>query len=287
MIDICVNLQNGQFSENLSTVLERAHEAGVSGILGCATDLTLAQRNITLCEESLARPNWPELLSTAGVHPHDAETWQDSDDLHLATLCQSPWVRAVGECGLDFNRNYSAPTAQRKAFQAQIAIACQVQKPLFVHDRDSDGEVLGLLKDQDNLPPVVIHCFTGSAAELDGYLEAGFFIGITGWLCDAKRGQTLRELVARIPNDRILVETDAPFLRPHNAPPNDQLFANTEAALGKYRRRNEPALLNYVLSALAEQRKQSPTELAEFCAANANTLFGFNHRPADPELLGG
>ena len=275
MIDICVNLQNGQFSEDLFMVLKRAHHAGVKGILGCATDLNLAERNVALCTESLKRPNLPQLLSTAGVHPHDAETWKDSDGPRLAALCESTWVRAVGECGLDFNRNYSAPKAQRRAFQAQIDVACQVQKPLFVHDRDSNGEVFQSLMAQGQLPPVVIHCFTGSADELDNYLDAGFYIGITGWLCDAKRGQTLRELVMRIPDHQLLIETDAPLLRPHNAPANDRLFTDAYAASKKNRRRNEPALLPYVAAVLAEQRQQSPAELAELCTANANTLFGF------------
>ena len=275
MIDICVNLQNGQFSEDLFMVLKRAHHAGVKGILACATDLNLAERNVALCTESLKRPNLPLLLSTAGVHPHDAETWKDSDGPRLAALCESTWVRAVGECGLDFNRNFSAPKAQRRAFQAQIDVACQVQKPLFVHDRDSNGEVFQSLMAQGQLPPVVIHCFTGSADELDNYLDAGFYIGITGWLCDAKRGQTLRELVTRIPDPQLLIETDAPFLRPHNAPANDRLFTDAYAASKKNRRRNEPALLPYVAAVLAEQRQQSPAELAELCTANANTLFGF------------
>ena len=275
MIDICVNLQNGQFSEDLFMVLKRAHHAGVKGILGCATDLNLAERNVALCTESLKRPNLPQLLSTAGVHPHDAETWKDSDGPRLAALCESTWVRAVGECGLDFNRNFSAPKAQRKAFQAQIDVACQVQKPLFVHDRDSNGEVFQSLMAQGQLPPVVIHCFTGSADELDNYLGAGFYIGITGWLCDAERGQTLRELVTRIPDNQLLIETDAPFLRPHNAPANDQLFTDAYAASRQNRRRNEPALLSYVAAVLAEQRQQSPAQLAELCTANANTLFGF------------
>jgi len=275
VIDICVNLQYGQFSEDLFMVLKRAHHAGVKGILGCATDLNLAERNVALCTESLKRPNLPLLLSTAGVHPHDAETWKDSDGPRLAALCESTWVRAVGECGLDFNRNFSAPKAQRRAFQAQIDVACQVQKPLFVHDRDSNGEVFQSLMARGQLPPVVIHCFTGSADELDNYLDAGFYIGITGWLCDAKRGQTLRELVTRIPDNQLLMETDAPFLRPHNAPANDQLFTDAYAASRQNRRRNEPALLSYVAAVLAERRQQSPAELAELCTANANTLFGF------------
>jgi TatD DNase family protein len=276
VIDICVNLHNEQFSTDLAALLERAQDAGVVGILACATDLKIAQSNVHLCQQSLQKQHWPQLLSTAGVHPHDAQTWQDADSERLEKLCLNPFVRAVGECGLDFNRNFSDPAAQRYAFQAQIDLASQVKKPLFVHDRDSRGEVLRHLQRSPTLPPVVIHCFTGNAKELDDYLNAGFFIGITGWLCDAKRGQALRELVKLIPNDRLLVETDAPFLRPQNAPPNNQLFKDTGNDRKNSRRRNEPALLAYVLESLSEQRQQGIDALKSICADNARTLFGFD-----------
>ena len=121
-----------------------------------------------------------------------------------------------------------------------------------------------------------MHCFTGSADELDNYLKADCYIGITGWLCDEARGGALRELVPLIPDNRIMIETDGPFLRPHNAPENARLFPDTLAALKKYRRRNEPALLPFVLNRLAELRRQSPQELAQRCSANAQRLFGFD-----------
>ena len=273
MIDICVNLHNSQFTGDLTALLTRAKAAGVQGILGCATDLKVAEHNIALCNQAQQQALWPQLLTTAGVHPHDADRWGDDDCERLTALCNNPAVAAVGECGLDFNRNFSAADAQRRAFDAQIDVACQVNKTLFVHDRDSDGEVLKHLQQPSKLPAVVIHCFTGTAKDLARYLEAGFYIGITGWLCDVKRGAGLRELVKEIPSDRLLIETDAPFLRPQNAP---KRVANAATESRYSRRRNEPALLSYVLTVLAEQRQQSVETLASACRVNASRLFGFS-----------
>ena len=273
MIDICVNLHNSQFTGDLTTLLARAKTAGVQGILGCATDLTVAEKNIALCNQAQQHASWPQLLTTAGVHPHDADRWVDYDCGRLAALFSNSAVAAVGECGLDFHRNFSAADAQRRAFAAQIDVACQVNKTLFVHDRDSDGEVLKHLQRPSKLPAVVVHCFTGTAKDLARYLEAGFYIGITGWLCDIERGAELRELVKEIPSDRLPIETDAPFLRPQNAPRG---VASTAIESRQYRRRNEPALLSYVLAVLAEQRQQSIETLANTCSTNACDLFGFS-----------
>ena len=276
MIDICVNLQNSQFGNDRSEILERAAQAGITGILVCSTDLDMVSANQTLCERAQEETSWPQLLTTAGVHPHDAQTWKETDSERLRKLSKDSLVSAIGECGLDFNRNFSEPKAQRRAFQAQIEVASETTLPLFVHDRDSQGEVLHWLSQPIWPPSIIVHCFTGSAEELDNYLNADCYIGITGWLCDEVRGRALRELARLIPDNRLMIETDGPFLRPHNAPENARLFPDTLAALKKYRRRNEPALLPFVLNQLAQLREQSPQELAQLCSANAQRLFGFD-----------
>ena len=276
MIDICANLQNSQFAQDRSAVLERAAEAGVEGILACSTDLDMALDNQTLCKQAQTENSWPTLATTAGVHPHDAQKWQDADSERLRMLSANPFVSAIGECGLDFNRNFSEPAAQRRAFQAQIEVACETHKPLLVHDRDSNGEVLHWLTQPTHCPSAVVHCFTGNATELEKYLDAGCYIGITGWLCDRTRGDELRKLVSLIPDGRLMIETDAPFLRPQNAPDNERMFVGRFSAQKKYRRRNEPALLGFVLSQLAELRQQNPEDLAQLCATNAKRLFGFD-----------
>lgn len=183
-------------------------------------------------------------------------------------------VCAVGECGLDFNRNFSTQEEQIRAFQAQIEVAIEVSKPLFVHDRESQGQVLKMLT-KTNLPPTVIHCFTGSENDLRGYLEAGFYIGITGWICDEKRGEDLRTMVKQIPLDKLLVETDAPFLRPQNAPSD---FVSNHGIAAKWKKRNEPALLAWVVEEIAKHRQESVEHIAQATSNNAKLLFGFTNR---------
>ena len=190
------------------------------------------------------------------------KTWRRDGLEALRALAADPAVRALGETGLDFNRNYSPKPAQLAAFEAQLELACEIELPLFVHDRDASTEVHRLLaRYRDRLAGVVVHCFTADGAALDAYLDIECHIGITGWVCDTRRGGALRALVPRIPTELLLVETDAPFLRPHNAP----------KARG---RRNTPALLPYVIATLAELRGVEPESLAATTTQNARHLFG-------------
>jgi TatD DNase family protein len=272
IVDIGVNLLNRQFQSDQDAVIERARAAGVGGMLITATDLNTTKSAIARCSS-------PDLFCTAGIHPHDAgradsASSADEDWLEqLASLAQSTVVRAVGETGLDFNRNYSPANIQIDFFRRQIELAQQINKPLFVHDRDSEGEVFKQLQLAGLLPPVVIHCFTGNAVELDQYLAADYYIGVTGWITDPRRGATLAELVTKIPLNRLLIETDAPFLRPHNTPTT---FISEHNLPAKRKRRNEPALLPYVLDKLALHRRETKTEIAAATTANASRLFGFN-----------
>ena len=263
LFDIGVNLTSSQFRKDCDAVLERAKQAGVNHIMITATNIESSITAIALCEKY-------DLLCTAGVHPHDAAEVPQDWLTQLQSLVVRGPVRAVGETGLDFNRNFSPRAAQIDVFRAQIELAQQVDRPLFVHDRDSDGEVLRQLQDAGALPATVIHCFTGTQADLDGYLAQGFYIGITGWITDLKRGQTLRELVKHIPLDRLLLETDAPFLRPANTP---ETFALNNQLGNKHKRRNEPALLPYVLDVVAEHRNEDRDEILKATTENANRLF--------------
>ena len=270
MIDICVNFLNRQLQADPKGILTRAEACGIKGMVMCATDLAMVADNIALCTDPIAGKNL-QYRTTAGVHPHDASTWHSSSQVQLMEFASNPYVCAIGECGLDFNRNFSTQEAQIFAFQEQIEVAIEVNKPLFVHDRESRGQVLKLLT-PSNLPPTVIHCFTGSEEELKGYLEAGFYIGITGWICDLKRGEDLRALVKQIPLDKLLVETDAPFLRPQNAPLD---FASTHGIAAKWKKRNEPALLGWVIEEIAKQREESVEQITQASSRNAKLLFGF------------
>ncbi len=264
-IDICVNLDNSQFDKDRADVLGRAWDAGLCGLLLTAT-------NLASTRQAIAWSDPPRLLCTAGVHPHEAAAVDDGWVDELEQLAGHAAVRAIGETGLDFNRNYSPPEAQLRVFREQIEIARRLDKPLFVHDRDSAGAVYEALTCAGDLPPTVIHCFTGSASDLDAYLDAGFYIGITGWVADVKRGAELRALLPRIPLERLLLETDAPFLRPHNTPAS---FTVDNALPGRWKKRNEPALLPWVCAAVADCYGFEVETVAAASYQNAATLFGF------------
>ncbi|MEM7001381.1 MAG: TatD family hydrolase [Pseudomonadota bacterium] len=268
--DICVNLLNTQFNKDRDAVLSRAASCGVTRMMITATDIQTSRAAQAWCTAD-------NLFCTAGVHPHDIGSVSDDWLDQLRTLAGAPAVRAIGETGLDFNRNFSPRDAQLQGFEAQIELACSLHKPLFVHDRDSQGEVLKCLqKFQAGLPPVVVHCFTGTEDELKGYLEQDFYIGITGWVADQRRGAELREIVGQIPLARLLIETDAPFLKPHNVPADFLLQMGLDAASNKNaKRRNEPAMLPFVAAAIAAHRPESEAEIAAASTANARRFFGF------------
>ena len=259
--DIGANLLHKQFDSDREEVIARANAAGVTRLLITCTDLSESARGIEFCR---GRPE--AVWCTAGVHPHDAKDVEAGWLARLADLADNPEVAALGEMGLDFNRNFSPPEQQIEVFRSQLETAAALGKPVFVHDRDSNGQVFELLNNYaSELAGVVVHCFTGTGGDLAHYLEAGFYIGITGWLCDKRRGQPLRDLVPDIPMQQLLVETDAPYLRPHNAP----------AALNATdKRRNEPALLRCVIEKIAELTGHRPAQIARASHENASVLFG-------------
>lgn len=256
MIDIGANLTNRSFDGDRDAVLDRARSAGLRGILVTGTSVAESRAAARLAA------GHADLWSTAGVHPHDAKSvpagWIDD----IAALAGEPKVVAIGETGLDFNRNYSPPAVQRDVFAAQIDLAGRLDMPLFVHDRDSGGETARLLAGHGANPEsVVIHCFTGTAEDLDTWLDAGYYIGVTGWICDPRRGDELRTLAPRIPDDRLLIETDAPFLIPRTMRPMPRT------------RRNEPAFLPEVVNALATLRDTTAAAIAETTGNNARRAF--------------
>ncbi len=260
--DIGVNLLHKRFNRDREDVIARAHAAGVAHMLVTCTDLQESAQGIAFC-----RDREHGFWCTAGVHPHHAKDTGPDWVAELTAQAANPQVKAVGEAGLDFNRDYSPRARQIEVFRAQLEVAAAVGKPVFVHERESGGTVAAMLGEfADELTGAVVHCFTGTREELGRYLDAGFHIGITGWLCDERRGQPLRDLVTDIPLDRLLVETDAPFLRPHNAPP--------DPAIASDKRRNEPALLNYVIEVVAQLHGREPAEVAAITHRNASIVFG-------------
>jgi len=204
--------------------------------------------------------------TTAGVHPHNAKDWDAAALARLRELAEpTAHIAAIGECGLDYNRNFSPPQAQRQCFEDQLALAAQLGKPVFLHERDAFDDFVSILKKRRaNLPGAVVHCFTGGQTELETYLALDCYIGITGWVCDERRGAHLVPLLPRIPADRLLLETDAPYLLPRNLP------RNLRGKSG----RNEPCFLPHIAACVAEIVGKTPAQLAEETSANARRLFG-------------
>lgn len=260
LIDIGANLTHESFRRDLAAVLERAHGAGVERMV-----VTGASREGSEDALGLARQHAGVLYSTAGVHPHHAGDYGADVDALLRDLACDPMVVAIGETGLDYYRDLSPRPAQRTAFEKQLAIASGLQKPLFLHQRDAHADFHAILKTvRDRVPAVVVHCFTDERKALFDYLDLDCHIGITGWVCDERRGLHLRGLVREIPVNRLLLETDAPYLLPRDVRPQPA------------HRRNEPMYLAHICGVVAGLRGESPDAVAAQTTANANAFFGID-----------
>lgn len=260
LIDIGVNLTHDSFAQNYEAVLARAYEAGVCQLLLTGTSLQGSEKALELCRKADEYGN--RLFSTAGVHPHQASEWNSSSAAQLAALLKEDSVRAVGECGLDFNRDFSPRPQQEKALEEQLAVAVELQMPVFLHERDANQRILEILRDyRDRLPAAVVHCFTGEKRALFSYLDLDLHIGITGWICDERRGTHLHPLVKEIPVGRLMLESDAPYLLPRTLRPKPK------------NGRNEPAYLPEVLNEVAKHREETAEYLASHTTACARAFF--------------
>jgi TatD DNase family protein len=262
LIDIGANLTHDSFDADRAAVLARAAAKGVTRLIVTGTSVTGSVQAAALCDA------YPEALhATAGVHPHHAAEFDAHTAAALRSLLAAPKLVAVGECGLDFFRDYSPRDAQRRAFAAQLELAAEVRKPVFLHQRDAHEEFVAMLEPiRTSLSGGVAHCFTGGPNDLDAYLKLDLHIGVTGWVCDERRGAELRAAVPRIPLDRLLIETDAPYLLPRDldAKPRN--------------RRNEPCFLTHVLERVAAPRGEPVEAVANATTANAERLFGLPAR---------
>jgi len=257
LIDIGLNLTHDSFDHDREQVLAHAVDAGVTRMLITGSDVKHSRKALELVRHYPSR-----LRSTAGVHPHHAKDLHDSDRDALRELLLKTEVLAVGECGLDYFRNFSSHEEQERAFRLQLELAIEVGKPVFLHERDAHDAFVNIVREyQPQLHGGVAHCFTGTAMQTEKYLELGLYIGITGWICDERRGQSLREAARHIPLDRLLVETDAPYLIPRDLQPKPSSH------------RNEPKYLPAVLQRLAACREESFEVIAAATTANALKLF--------------
>lgn len=266
--DLGVNLSDKRFNNDLVQVLERARLAGVTGIMITGTSVNSSREAIALAEQH------DDLYATAGIHPHDAQHASRDALADIDTLLAHPQVLAAGETGLDFNRDFSPRPDQEIAFAEQLALAVRHGKPVFLHERDAHPRFKAILREQrDGLCAAVVHCFTGSRKALYDYLDLDCYIGITGWICDERRGQALQSLVRDIPANRLLVETDAPYLYPRNYPHKPTVKG-----------RNEPALLPWIVAEIARHRREDAPQLARQCYNNAQAfLQGKINAPSVPD----
>lgn len=266
LVDIGANLAHDSFDDDRDAVIEAARDAGVGAIVVTGSSVSSSGDALVLARQ------WPGFLfSTAGLHPHHARDL-DSDTIgQLRQTARAPEVVAVGECGLDYFRDFSPRSDQVKAFEQQLELAAELEMPVFLHERGAHADFIALVSGYvDRVPGAVAHCFTGSAVELEKNLALGLYIGVTGWICDERRGAHLKELVRDIPLDRLMIETDAPYLLPRDLEPRPPS------------RRNEPRYLRHILNTIATSLKADPGEIARATAGNSARFFGLPQF-ADPE----
>ena len=256
LIDIGANLAHDSFDVDREAMMTRAKQAGVSRLVITGASVEGTRRAI-----ELARTNPAVLSATAGVHPHHAADLTAEAQGELEALARDPTVAAAGECGLDYFRDFSPRDLQRRAFGWQLELAARVSKPVFLHQRDAHDDFIAILREH-RVSRGVAHCFTAGEKERDAYLELGLSIGITGWINDERRGLHLRQVVKGIPADRLMLETDAPYLLPRDMKPAPKS------------RRNEPAFLPHVARAVAAARGESVEDVARITSANARKFFG-------------
>lgn len=263
LIDIGVNLTNKRFDKDREDVIRRAQSLNLSQLLITGTSVVESQQALSLCQQY--QQEFPDFLyCTAGVHPHDADHVTDDYLAHLKQLALATQVKAIGECGLDFNRNFSAPAQQQKVFKEQVTLAAELSLPLFLHQRDAFQPWFEILTPYfDKVPAMVAHCFTGSKEELSQCIASDMYVGITGWLCDERRGQALRDIVSMIPLNRLLIETDAPYLTPRTIRPKPKSS------------RNEPSYLPYIVKEISKITGIDPEEIACQTSLNAQKVFNF------------
>jgi TatD DNase family protein len=254
IFDSHCHLDDNCFEPDFRAMLARAQAADVHRMLIAGIDATTSERAVELANQLAG------IYASVGVHPHDARSCSEATLARLATLAADKKVVAWGEIGLDFNRMYAPREDQEKWLIRQLEIADTLDMPLIFHERDSHGRLIEILNaSPGNRRTAVVHCFSGTEAELAQYLKMGFYIGITGIVTIKKRGQYLRRLLPAIPSDRLLVETDAPYLTP--TPQRNK------------HRRNEPAFVRQVLLKVAEVRGEDLEQLSEIIWDNTCRLF--------------
>ncbi|XP_065644578.1 3'-5' ssDNA/RNA exonuclease TatD [Hydra vulgaris] len=272
LVDGGVNLTNPKFHQNMDFIVARALAAGVQKMVITGLKMNGNKSAVVMAK---TRPNI--LYAAVGIHPHFVkDDWNDKSADILEEMIKLTECVAVGECGLDFKRDYSPRDIQEAAFRKQVQLAIRYQKAILVHERDSHQAILDVLKDfESSLPPVVIHCFTGTAEEIKTYVERGYFIGITGFVCKEKHGQALRDAIkdGTLPLNRIIVQTNAPYMTPNT--PRDEIDPVSQTLLDHCYSDNEPCTLSIIIRCIAKCLSQEPRTIADECTETAMKVFRF------------
>ncbi|MDL2246342.1 TatD family hydrolase [Methanobrevibacter sp. OttesenSCG-928-K11] len=257
LIDIGINLMHPSFKKDKENVIKEGKNVGVKQYIITGTTLNSSKIAKDYAEK------FPNLLySTAGVHPHNAKNCDENTINELEKLSKFDCVVAIGECGLDYNRNFSPPKDQRIWFEKQVKLAQKLDMPLFLHEREAHEDLFKILEKYPEMAQKsVVHCFTGTAEEAQNYLDLGCYIGITGWVCDMKRGKSLQDAVKVIPPEKMMIETDAPFLIPKNLKEKPK------------KNRNEPKYLPQVLKTISELKDTNIEELADDVTKTTKSFF--------------
>ena len=257
LADSCFNITHESFSDDLNEIMQRAEDHKVEHFFAPASRESEILKLLNFCE------NYNEkIYCSIGIHPHHASELKPDTITNLKPHLDSKYVRAIGEVGLDYFRNFQSPEIQIKCFEAFVALAIEENYPLFLHHREAFNDFYGILKNTINkVPQSIVHCFTGNKSELQKFLDLGLYIGITGWICDLKRGQELREIIKYVPLDRMLIETDAPYLIPKDL--KCKVKSN----------RNEPMYLKHILSVITNLLDEDEKVVAQHTTKNFKDLF--------------
>lgn len=258
MIDICCNLTHPALNSQLTDILERARQAGVRTMIIPGSDVEDSAAALKLVTQYTN-----SLWACVGVHPHHATQWDDSSYDTLKRLATNFKVLAIGETGLDYYRNLSTPKTQQFVFEKQIELAIDTGLPLFMHQRDAHEDFINILRPyRKHITNAVVHCFTGNRTMLEDYLDIDLYIGITGWICDERRAKDLRNAITAIPEHRLMLETDAPYLIPRS--------------LGKrfYSKPNEPSFLPHIALHIAQRRNVEINDLISQTVNNSCNFYG-------------
>ena len=257
-IDIGVNLLDESFNKDLDEVLDRSFGTNVNILINTSSSIEEAKRSLDLTKRYPSK-----IYTTAGIHPHNASMADEQLKSNLLEIIKNKSVVAIGECGLDYFRNFSPKEKQLSVFKTHLEAAKETRLPLFLHQRDAHEDFLSCLNDMLDAPILgVAHCFTGNADQMKTYLDMGLYIGITGWICDERRNDELIQAVKQLPLDRVLIETDSPYLIPRSL---------------KKSRRNEPMYLPVIAEKLAAEMGIGPSALVAHTVSNSMKLFNLSN----------